>query len=167
MLALQHVIQSFLRMGPDNGSEPGGARFVGAQLAQYRGGGRMAYKRDTQLLRVYDSLPPLLDLAHERIQGQTENVYRVQDALRSEYRQEKKPFRWSMLYRSLDSCPQCSYTNTVIHHVLENPAVLDASSPWHHADISELEVHGIREHHVPFPGQCRAFLEHLEGQPDR
>jgi hypothetical protein len=118
-------------------------------------------KNDSRnLLKVFDSLPSLLDLAREESDKSGRYIYDVQDELREEHRRRGIAFRWSMLYRSLYSCPKCKYTDTVVGHELENPQ-MDVSSPLHRVRLRESDVHEVRAHKGLFPEDCRAFLENL------
>lgn len=121
----------------------------------------MSIKTDQELLAIYEALPALLDLAHDKAKASGAYVYAVQDQLRDEYRAAGQPFRWSMLYRSLFTCPQCDYMNTQVKHVLENPRMMEIDSALVLAELYEEDLHAIREHGAPFPAHPRRFLEQL------
>jgi hypothetical protein len=119
------------------------------------------------LLAVYDTLPDLLKMAWEQKQVPGDNVYGIQDALREEHREKAIPFRWSMPYRCLYHCEKCGHADTAIDHELENPKVKDEASPLHRVELSELEVHKVREHGFSFPKACREFLRHAAQYMDK
>jgi hypothetical protein len=114
-----------------------------------------------RLLAIYDALPALLDLAERRVKDEGGYSYGIQDQLREDYRRKGLPFRYSMLYRHLDSCDLCTYMNTAILHELENPRVAETTPVLRHVGISELDAHKVREHGTAFPADVQAFLSTL------
>jgi hypothetical protein len=121
----------------------------------------MNTKTDQELLTIYDGLPSLLDIATERVEITGGYVYGIQDELREEYRVAGLPFRWSMPFRSVFSCMHCGHGETQVKHVLENPAMKDKDPILHSVELSEENVHEIREHGVVFSAACRRFLAHI------
>jgi len=129
----------------------------------------MTTPADQKCLDIYEKLPDLLQLAWQQITSPGSNVppaahqdvYAIQDALREQQRREKKPFLWSMPYRSLEYCDLCSHSSTLVMHELENPGVANTTSALHHASLSEMLLHKIRQHDQPFPPAVREFLLHL------
>ena len=113
---------------------------------------------DLELLNIYDELPSLLDIAEERVKDSGDYVYGIQDDLREKYRLAGQPFRWSMPFRSIFSCIYCSYANTQVKHVLENPAMKGIEPTLYIVELSEEDVHKIREHGIPFSAALKKFL---------
>jgi len=114
------------------------------------------------LLAVYDTLPDLLNMAHERKESLTDDVYAIQDSLRAEYRRNGLAFHWSMPFRSVFYCQRCrQLAGTEMVHELENPMVADRESPLHCVKLSEAEVHNVRLHGGSFSEECQAFLSHV------
>ncbi len=94
-------------------------------------------------------LPDLLTIARQ----QTEmNYYLVQDQLRVQYRQEGKPFLYSMPMRHLYFCPVCGQRSTDILHELEDPR-----RQVRH-QFGEGTLHKARAHGVPPEEDTAAFL---------
>ena len=124
----------------------------------------MKTRSDRELLAVYDALPDLLELANERSKSTGDNSYKIQDALRDEFYAQAKAFRWSMPYRSLFECFQCGQMTTQIKHALVNPSMREINPALHAVDITEEEIHGIREHGAAFSTECREFLEQVSDQ---
>lgn len=112
----------------------------------------------SKLLTVFDSLPDLLAMAGEIQDKEGGHIYDIQDKLRDEHRANKTPFKWSMPYRHIDSCSQCSYVNTAIRHGLENPQISDRESPLRFVATMDIEIHKIREHNEQMPPALYDFL---------
>jgi len=121
----------------------------------------MKTRSDHDLLAVYDALPSLLELAAERSKSTGDNSYKIQDALREEFYAQAKAFRWSMPYRSLFECLQCGQMTTQIKHALVNPSMRETDPALHAVDMTEEDIHGIREHGAAFSIECRKFLEQI------
>ncbi len=117
--------------------------------------------KNENLLAAFYALPDLLELAHQQRQSPLDNAYQIQDRLRTEYRQNKLPYRYSMPYRHLFNCSMCNYCNTAIKYELENPKVEDLLSPLRTVSIWEENMHYIRAHDADFPENVAAFLKEL------
>ena len=121
----------------------------------------MKIKTDQELLAIYDALPSLLDIATERAKVLGGYLYDIQDDLRGEYRLAGQPFRWSMPFRSVFSCMHCGHGKTQVKHVLENPRMKEKDPTLCTVELSEEDIHKIREHGVAFSAECRRFLAHV------
>jgi len=115
-------------------------------------------KINPDLLKIYDSLPGLLEMAAERARVTGGYTYELQDELQEEYTLQGKLYRWSMPYRSLFECPRCGYTNTQVLHRLVNPELQGSDPSLHMVALTEQELHHIREHGAAFSKECQQFL---------
>lgn len=121
-------------------------------------------RKDTKLLQIFDDLPDLLAMANE-IEGKEGGYsYAIQDKLQDQYRGEGKPFKYSMLFRHLDTCQHCNYVNASIQHQLENPQIQGTSSPLRMMIVMDIQIHKMREHQEPMPKELREFLTQIAKQ---
>jgi hypothetical protein len=114
-----------------------------------------------ELLATYDALPCLLDIATKQAEISGGYVYDIQDDLREEYRAAGKPFRWSMPFRSIFSCRYCGHGETQVKHILENPLMKDVDPTLFTVELSEEDIHEIREHGVVFTAIIQKFLANI------
>jgi len=121
----------------------------------------MSTKTDLELLDIYDALPSLLEIASERTKSTGDNPYDIQNKLRDEFDVQGKAFKWSMPFRSLFECFQCGLMSTQVEHTLFNPVMKETDPTLHVAELTEEDIHRIREHGAPFSAQCRKFLEQV------
>jgi transposase len=120
--------------------------------------------KNTKLLQVFDDLPDLLAMANEIEEKDGGYSYDIQDKLREQYRREGRPFKYSMLFRHLDTCQYCNYVNASIQHEFENPQIQDTSSPLHIMIVMDIQIHEMREHQEPMPPELRDFLIQIDKQ---
>ena len=124
---------------------------------------KMDTKTDRELLAIFDELPSLLKIATERAKSTGGYAYDIQDELQEKFYAQGKAFRRSMPFRSLFECFQCGLMTTQIKHTLFNPGLLEIDPTLHTAEISEEDIHHIREHGAAFSTHCRRFLEQVSG----
>ena len=58
-------------------------------------------------------------------------------------------------------CPHCGHSDTQVKHVLENPAMKGDDPTLHTVELSEENIHAIREHGIAFSATNRKFLAHI------
>jgi hypothetical protein len=125
-------------------------------------GQAMKPKTEQELLAIYDALPSLFDIVAERANISGGDVHMMQENLRAEYRAAGKPLRVSMQYLSLFSCMHCDHTAPQVKHILENPPMKEVDPTLYTAELSEEDIHEIRQHGVAFSTECRRFLSQFD-----
>ena len=118
----------------------------------------MKTQTDQELIKIYDALPSLLDIATERARATGGNTYEIQNDLMAEYHESGTPFRWSMPYRSLFECFHCGHLGTEIQHSLYNPKMKNSDPTRYTVGLSEGDLHQIYQHGAAFPAKVRNFL---------
>ncbi|MBN2387436.1 MAG: hypothetical protein JXB85_10475 [Anaerolineales bacterium] len=108
-----------------------------------------------EFLQALAKIPNLLELAR---QDQDTHSYLLQKRMRTQYRQEGRPFLYSMPMRHLVRCELCGQQQTAVQHEVEDPA------RGVKVAFSELDLHRARFHDVPLPTVLVDFLVASQNQ---
>lgn len=110
-------------------------------------------KMDTQsLLKKWAGIPDLLLVAREQAKGG--DAYALLPKLEKEYRDGKKPFRLTTLFRHLEQCANGE-------HSFAASTILIVNAKGDSVKTTGLAMHEVVEHHAEIPKEISSFLKGL------